>query len=191
MVLNLENQEYIEHKDYKEVFEGDISEKVTEETVVMVFSFNEELMRDIICNRLGLTSILLLECLLKSPAEKLFEFYNQTVFYNFVLNSTNKHNEYISYRMIQKGKLLLVFTDENQHEDYSLKDYIIKTYKFRRVRASRRDGSENLDGVLLSPTSQRVKNIKMRLDYVLFELLEEGLQRIETLINNVFSQETS
>ena len=111
-------------RDYKEFFFYDPS-KSDEDIVIFVNNDNEALARDIIENYLKLNSILFYECMLDTPIDKIYEFYDDALFYNLTIVSNHENRESIQekslqYKIIRKNQLLLVFVDRDEGLDSSL-----------------------------------------------------------------------
>jgi hypothetical protein len=149
-----------------------------------------------------------------SPNDKVFEFNDRAIFYNMVISKEYIDEDPLIVRVVRKSNFAIIVVKELDTDPFKISSQIINRFKFKLANGadaptndedpsySKFDAHQSLGnsfevqdrkiekGEIGKIIIQKIKTIKLNdteeinIDYILFWLSNEGLKRIEHLINN-------
>ena len=149
-----------------------------------------------------------------SPNDKVFEFNDKAIFYNMVINREYIDDDPMIIRVIQKNNFAVVVVKELENDSFKIPNQMVKKFKFKKasdslsaeIKVEVSNSKNKISDSLLNSFEiqepefekddigkiviQRTNTIKpnqndeVTIDYILFWLSNEGLKRIEYLIND-------
>lgn len=149
-----------------------------------------------------------------SPVDKVFEFNDKAIFYNMVINREYIDDDPLIIRIIRKNNFAVVIVKEQDNDSFKIPNQMVKKFKFKKASDtltteikldpsnSKNEPSNSMlnsfeiqepeiekddVGKIIIQKMNTIKpnsNDEITIDYILFWLANEGLKRIEYLIND-------
>lgn len=122
------------------VFKSGISDKLNipispdEETLIMCLNFRDNELKKLLVDKLKVSPIMYYECMLVSPIDKVFEFYNDSLFYNMVINRDDFQDSPIILRMIRKQSFAVIIMNQPDGDKFSFSAEIANRFDFKLIK---------------------------------------------------------
>lgn len=88
----------------------------------------------LLVDKLKVNNILYYECMLLSPLDKFFEFYNDSLFYNMVINKDDFQESPMILRMIRKQSFAVIIMNQPDGDKFSFSAEIASRFGFKLVK---------------------------------------------------------
>ena len=121
------------------IFKNGISDKLNiptgpeDETLIMWINFREKELKTILLDKLNLNPIIFYEWMLLSPVDKLFEFDENSIFYNMVINKDNFEETPLILRIVRKQNFVVIIVTQGELDAFQLTNEIASKFNFKLV----------------------------------------------------------
>lgn len=121
------------------VFKNGISDKLNiptgpeDETLIMCINFREKELKTILIDKLNVNPIMFYEWMLLSPVDKMFEFDENSVYYNMIINKDNFEETPLILRIIRKQNFAVIIVTQGELDAFQLTNEIASKFKFKLV----------------------------------------------------------
>ena len=95
-------------------FEGD------SEIFIVCLNFGERKLKSLLIDYLNVNPMIFYECMILSPVDKMFEFGDEVVFYNMIINKENFDEDPLIMRIIRKGLFLVLIINQKEENSKQL-----------------------------------------------------------------------
>ena len=100
------------------------------ELFITWINFKENELKTLLIDHLDVNPMLFYECTLLSPIDKMFEFGDEAIFHNLILNNSNFDRNPQIMRIIRKGCFSVLILNQSKEDSFQIIDSIVNKFKF-------------------------------------------------------------
>ena len=139
-IFNLKKRDYRQFYNFNweslnTQFDGD------SEVILAWINFSERELKTLLIDYLNVNPMIFYECTMLSPIDKIYEYNDEVIFYNLIMNKDNFEEDPLIMRIIRKGWFLVLIINHKEDKPKDLVDIIAETFMFKLQN----EGDEKLE----------------------------------------------